>query len=213
MSTVVILLLAYLLGSIPTAVIAGKLFFHIDVREHGSGNAGATNTIRVLGAWVGMAVLLLDMFKGWMAVSLISFFPQLLSPSIDPNLLEVFLALAAVLGHIFPLFAGFRGGKGVATFLGTAFGIFPLTFLCAIGAFLLVFIPTRYVSLGSILASITMPLFAWIVFKEPWASVFFSVIVALVIPITHHKNIKRLIRGEEKKLALKRKGAARNQAE
>ncbi|HRY98680.1 MAG TPA: glycerol-3-phosphate 1-O-acyltransferase PlsY [Bacteroidales bacterium] len=210
MSSILLIVLAYFIGSIPTAVWTGRVFFGVDVRQHGSGNAGATNVIRVLGTWVGMAVLLIDMLKGLLAVSLVGFFPALLGPGTNPDLFRVILAFTAVLGHVFPVFAGFRGGKGVATFMGTAFAIFPLTFLCAIGIFLLIFLLTRWVSLGSIVSAFTMPMFAILAFQEPWPSVVFAFVVAIAIPATHHKNIRRLLRGEEKRLEFRKKGIARS---
>lgn len=212
MSSIILVVLAYLIGSIPTAVWIGKLFFGIDVRKHGSGNAGATNVIRVLGTPAGLSVLIIDMLKGLLAVSLVGFFPGLLGEGVNPDLFRVVLALTAVLGHVFPVFAGFRGGKGVATFMGTAFAIFPLTFLCAIGIFLLIFLLTRLVSLGSIVSAFTMPMFAVLAFQEPWPSVVFAGIVAITIPLTHHRNIRRLLKGEEKRLEFRRKGSIESKA-
>ena len=211
MTTIILIVLAYLIGSVPTAVWIGKIFYGIDVREHGSGNAGATNVIRVLGTWVGLSVLILDMLKGLLAVSLAGFFPQWIGGGINHDLFRVLLAFTAILGHVFPVFAGFRGGKGVATFMGTAFAIFPLTFLCAIGIFLVIFFLTRLVSLASIVSAMTMPLFAILAFHEPWPYILYSCIVAIGIPATHHKNIRRLLRGEEKRLEFRRKGSREEQ--
>jgi len=148
-----LLVIAYLLGSFPTAVWIGKIFYNTDVRDHGSGNAGATNTFRVLGKTAGIPVLLLDAFKGWLAVMLPLWY---LSAPDSPVLFENFRVLcgaAAVFGHIFPVFAGFRGGKGIATLLGVSIGMQPVAALFCIGLFLLVLLLTHYVSLGSILAS------------------------------------------------------------
>jgi len=209
MNAMILILLAYLIGSVPTAVWMGRMLYGIDVREHGSGNAGATNVIRVLGTWTGILVLLIDMLKGFLAVSLMGFFPLWVPSVIHPDLFRVILGLVAVMGHVFPVFAGFRGGKGVATFMGTAFAVFPLTFLCAIGLFLIVFILTRLVSLGSILSALSMPFFAILIFSESWPKVLFACIIALAIPLTHRQNILRLLRGEEKRLEMKRKGSAR----
>lgn len=206
MEVLLYLLLAYLLGSIPTAVWIGNAVRGIDVRDHGSGNAGATNTIRVLGTGIGIVVLLIDMLKGWFAVFFLSLVSLPEAPFVSLDYLKIMMAMAAVLGHVFPIFAGFRGGKGVATFLGTALGIFPLTFLCAIGVFLAVFIPSRYVSLGSITSAITMPVIAYWVFHEPLPSIIFALIVAIVIPLTHKQNIHRLLKGEEKRLSFSKKG-------
>lgn len=205
MEVAILVLLAYLFGSVPTAVWLGRAIRGIDVRDHGSGNAGATNTIRVLGSGLGFTVLLIDMLKGFLAVYILSSFAYV-PGGLDTAWLKVILAFAAVLGHIFPIFAGFRGGKGVATFMGTALAIFPLTFVCSIGIFLLAFLSSRYVSLGSILSALMMPVFAGLVFPEPAASVFFALVVALVIPLTHRRNISRLLKGEEHRLSFSRKG-------
>jgi acyl phosphate:glycerol-3-phosphate acyltransferase len=203
--TLIAFLIAYLLGSIPTAVWIGKAFHGIDVREHGSGNAGATNTIRVLGWKTGLPVLLIDVAKGWTAALL----PRLLhlAPSESAMLtdLQILTGLTAILGHIFPVFAGFRGGKGVATVFGTLLAIHPALTLVCIGVFLIVLILTGIVSVSSMSAGIAFPVLLFSVFGTP--SVFlkiFSVFVAIALLITHRKNIKRLLKGEEKKLFTKK---------
>jgi len=201
------LVFAYLLGSIPTSVWIGKGFFGIDVREHGSGNAGATNTLRVLGPRMGLLVLLLDALKGFMAVWLANW----LGPGPDDEQLFVFfqlgLAVMAVLGHIFPIFAGFRGGKGIATLLGVVTAIFPAAVGICMLIFLLVFIPWRYVSLASITTAISFPIVLIFVLGETqWPHIVFSILVAVLVPLTHHKNIKRLLKGEESKISFKKKG-------
>lgn len=205
MQVVFALLTAYLLGSIPSAVWLGKLLKGIDIREHGSGNAGATNMIRVLGTWIGIVVLIVDMLKGFLAVRVAAQFPTAATFMGDQDFLMVIMAMMAVLGHIFPVLAGFKGGKGVATFLGTALGLFPLTFACTIGVFLIIFSLTRLVSLGSIISGLSMPLLAGLVFNETPVMIAYAIGVALVIPITHRRNIVRLLSGTEKKLSLKRK--------
>ena len=193
--------IAYLLGSIPAAVWVGKGFHNVDVREHGSGNAGATNVIRVLGWGTGIPVLLFDLSKGWLATMM----PVFLHAS-DPGSgmlvnLQVTAGLCSIGGHIYPVFAGFRGGKGVATMFGALLALQPLLTICCFGVFIVVLLITGIVSISSIAAGIAFPLFLFIIFDTP--SFFFkvfSIIVALILIVTHHKNIKRLINGEEKRL-------------
>ncbi|MBN1109046.1 MAG: glycerol-3-phosphate 1-O-acyltransferase PlsY [Bacteroidales bacterium] len=191
---------SYLLGSVPTAVWAGKVFHGIDVREHGSGNAGAANAVRVLGWKTGIPVLLTDMAKGWMAAML----PVLLKLA-EPGTaglinLQIMTGVVAVIGHIFPLFAGFRGGKGVATVFGVLLALHPLLTLSCLLVFVIVLALTRIISLGSMSAGIAFPVLLFTLFDTP-SLIFriFSVFVAVVLLVTHRNNIKRLIRGEEKK--------------
>ncbi len=194
-------LAAYLLGSIPSAVWAGRLFHGIDVREHGSGNAGATNVIRVLGWKTGVPVLIFDMIKGFLAAMLPKFFN--LAPEESAMLvnLQIFTGLTAIIGHIFPVFAGFRGGKGVATMFGILLAIHPPVTLLCLGVFLIFFISTGIVSIGSIAAGIAFPVLLLTLFNTP-SVVFriFSVLVAVALIVTHRKNIKRLLKGEEMRL-------------
>lgn len=192
--------LAYLAGSIPSAVWAGKLFHGIDVREHGSGNAGATNTVRVLGWKTGIPVLLFDLFKGWLAAMLPRFLDAAPESSETLMVLQIACGLAAIIGHVFPVFAGFRGGKGVATTFGVLLALHPLLTLTCAGIFLIVLLASGYVSLGSMIAVAMFPILLVTLFRSPsiWLTVF-SVIVAAAVIITHTKNIKRLIRGEEKR--------------
>ena len=193
-----LLLISYLLGSIPTAVWIGKYFFKIDVREYGSGNAGATNTFRILGKKAGIPVLLIDVLKGWISVMLAIWF---LSPGDSPVLFENFRVLcgaAAILGHVFPVFAEFRGGKGVATLLGVAIGMQPVAALCCIGLFLLVLLLTKYVSLGSILASVFYGIFLLVIDRVHHdATIIFAFMIPMLVIITHTKNIRRLLEGNE----------------
>ncbi|MGE5316577.1 MAG: glycerol-3-phosphate 1-O-acyltransferase PlsY [Chloroflexota bacterium] len=194
------ILTAYLLGSIPTAVIVGKVFYGIDIRTVGSGNAGATNTIRTLGMKAGIPVLLFDVFKSFAAVNL-SFF--LTSALFSPNQLEIYkiiLGSAAVLGHVFPVFASFKGGKGVATIVGMLIALYPMTFLVILGCFILLMIFTKIVSVSSIVCSILFPLIEVFIFHETRPPlVVLAVTVAIFIPYTHRENIKRLMAGTEKK--------------
>lgn len=199
-------ILAYLLGSIPSAVWVGKKFYGIDVRTQGSGNAGATNTIRVLGARAGVPVLLLDVFKGWLAIYLAGYFiPEVFTVS-QIAYYKISVAVAVVLGHVFPVFAGFRGGKGIATLLGVGIALYPIAVLLVIGIFTLMLILTKYVSLSSITASICFPLIVIFLFNPgSLALTVLSVFVGIFVPITHRKNISRLLNGTESKFKLKKK--------
>jgi acyl phosphate:glycerol-3-phosphate acyltransferase len=194
-------LLAYLLGSVPTAVWAGKLFQDIDVREHGSGNAGTANAIRVLGWKIGILVLLIDLLKGWLSAMLPVFFDLAEPGTALITNLQIITGLTAIVGHIFPVFAEFRGGKGVATVFGVLLAIHPLLTLSCLGVFLMVFLATRIVSVSSMSAGIAFPVFLFTLFDTP-SMIFkiFSIFVAVALLITHRNNIKRLIKGEEKKL-------------
>lgn len=205
-SAVIALVLAYLAGSIPSAVWAGKLFHGIDVREHGSGNPGATNTVRVLGWKTGIPVLIFDLFKGWLAAMLPEFLQAAPEGSETLMILQIACGLAAIIGHVFPLFAGFRGGKGVATTFGVLLALHPLLTLTCAGIFLLVLLASGYVSLGSMTAVAMFPILLVTLFRTPsvWLIVF-STIVAVAVIITHKKNIKRLLRGEEKRFIRRRK--------
>jgi len=197
---ILLIVVAYLIGSIPTSVWAGKIFFKLDVRDHGSGNAGATNTIRVLGWKAGLPVFIFDVFKGWIAVMLAGFFISDQVGNDQLVFLKIALAAAVVLGHVFPLFAGFRGGKGVATLLGIGIALYPVTVWIVLAIFILVLLVTGYVSLGSITGSIVFPFLDIFLFKQEnvWL-IGLSILVAIFIPVTHWKNIKRLLKGEESK--------------
>lgn len=203
MSLVIILLLfAYLLGSIPTAVWIGKSFYGIDVREFGSGNAGATNTFRVLGRKAGIPVLIIDILKGYAAVYLAHFsaFELGTEAYID---FQLGLSVAVLLGHIFPILAGFRGGKGVATMLGIVICIHPLACACALAVFLSVLFIKQIVSLSSICAGLSFPFFLNVVFNNHNQTLtIFSVIVAILLVITHKKNILRLLKRQEPRVKL-----------
>jgi glycerol-3-phosphate acyltransferase PlsY len=202
---IVAVLIAYILGSIPTSVWIGKAFHGVDVREHGSGNAGATNVIRVLGWKTGVPVLILDMVKGSTS-ALLPLFLDLAAPGSASMInLEILTGLTAIIGHMFPVFAGFRGGKGVATAAGVVVALHPVVSMVCLGIFALVFILTGIVSISSITAGIAFPVVLFVFFDTP-SLIFriFSVIIAVALIITHRKNIKRLIRGEEPKLFRKK---------
>jgi len=204
--TLLFVLLAYLTGAFPSAVWVGKTFYKIDVREFGSGNAGATNTFRVLGKKAGIPVLIMDIFKGWLSVNYISFLTNF--PQSEEAIFEVQLAfgIAAVIGHLFPVYTGFRGGKGIATLLGLLVGLNPAAALFSILIFIIVFLISKYVSLASILASIAFPVFVILVLNSANSSLnLFAVFVPVLTLITHQKNIERLVRGEETKVKFGKK--------
>lgn len=203
MNELLLIVLAYLIGSVPSSVWVGRYFFNIDIRDYGSGNAGATNTYRILGPKWGTIVMVADMLKGIVAVKLALLLPDYVESDIRLTNLQVGLGLAAVVGHIFPIWADFRGGKGVATLFGLVLGISPLTALSCSGVFLFVLYLTRFVSLSSILASVAFPVFILIVFNvENDMYRVFAIAVALMVVLTHQKNIGRLLRGSESKVPI-----------
>lgn len=201
-------ILAYLIGSIPTAIWVGRKKYNIDVREHGSGNAGATNTFRVLGKKAGIVVLSIDILKGFVA-TILPFVLLSYSWNNDHLIhLKIISGIVVVLGHIFPIYANFNGGKGVATSLGVILAIHPQAALICIGIFLLVFISTNYVSLGAIIAATAFPLLVEFVFHNQnfWLLIF-CISLSLAVIILHHNNIKRLLDGTESKMNLFKKSS------
>ena len=199
--TLLFVLLAYLTGAFPSAVWVGKTFYKIDVREFGSGNAGATNTFRVLGKKAGIPVLIMDIFKGWLSVNYILFLTNI--PESAEAVFEIKLAfgIAAVIGHLFPIYTGFRGGKGIATLLGLLIGLHAVAALYSILVFVIVFVTSKYVSLGSIIASIAFPILVILILGSTNVSLkLFAFFVPILSLITHQKNIERLLRGEETKV-------------
>lgn len=200
-----IILTAYLLGSLPSAVWIGKFFYGIDVRQHGSGNAGATNTLRVLGKKAALPVLLLDILKGWAAVKVGFFVADMLGKE-EFNSLQLTLGAAAIIGHIYPVFASFKGGKGVATLLGVTLAIHPLSAGVGILVFASILIITQYVSLSSICAGLSFPISILILFPSSSPTlVLFSLLTPAIILVTHQKNIERLLRKDESKIYLFRR--------
>ena len=202
-TNILLLILAYLLGALPFSIIAGKVLKGIDIREHGSGNAGATNTFRVLGKKAGIPVLFLDVLKGFLAVSLAHY------SEFGPNT-EMFINLslafgvAAVLGHVFPIYVGFRGGKGVATLLGLMIGVFPQAAFVSIVVFILTLFLSRYVSLSSIFAGLVFPIGVYFLSKVLVSTmIIFSVFVPVLLLATHQRNIERIFKGEESKVNIK----------
>ena len=208
---ILMFLFCYLLGSIPFSVVVGKLFYGVDVRKAGSGNPGATNTLRVLGTKAGLIVLLLDIGKGVLAVLIV---PLIIGPWILPKLsadfshlifikdIQAICGALAILGHVYSPFLKFKGGKGVATSIGTVLALQPYIGLIMIGVFALILISTRYVSLGSIISAALYPVLSF--FMEPYFSVIlagFSILLAAMIIIKHKDNIKRLLSGTENKFS------------
>ena len=197
------ILIAYLLGSIPNAVWIGRKYYGIDIREHGSKNAGTTNMLRVLGRRAAAPVFALDFLKGFVAVTVIELmqYDDLIGHNDIINL-KIGAVVAAVLGHIFPIFAGFRGGKGVATLVGAVTGIYPPAALLCFGVWIVVLMISHYVSLSSMIAGCCFPVFTLISPKVNGSKAFvvFSFIIAILLLVTHRKNIKRLREGTESKI-------------
>lgn len=204
--SLIVLLLAYLFGSIPTAVWLGQSFYKVDVREYGSGNAGATNTFRVLGAKAGSAVMFIDILKGWTATNLAYFLGSSITGPYESVLFinyQLILGVIAVVGHLFPVFAGFRGGKGVATLCGMVLAVHHEAALVCIIVFITVLLLTKYVSLSSISAGFAFPFSIVFMFQTSVKSLLlYSICICALILITHQKNIERLIKGKESKVDL-----------
>lgn len=195
------LVFAYLIGSVPTSVWLGKYYHGIDIREHGSGNAGATNTFRIFGKKLGITVLIIDILKGWIAVKLFYVLYES-GQSVDELFnLKIRLGICALLGHVFPIYVGFKGGKGVATLLGIILALNHEAALMSIGVFLIVFLITRYVSLSSILAGLFFPVVVMVISKtsQP-AMVVFALMISVAVVITHQKNIERLLSNKESRV-------------
>ena len=198
-------ILAYVLGSIPSSVWVGQSFFGIDVRDFGSGNAGATNTFRVLGKKAGIYVLILDIIKGFTAASLVYLVPQI-SPVFNKTFfinLQLLFGLLAVVGHLYPIFAQFKGGKGIATLFGMILAIHYLSALACVLIFVVLLLSTRFVSLSSISAAIIFPIsLIWIFKRHEPLFIAFGICAAVLVVLTHRKNIDRLLNGNESKARL-----------
>ncbi len=210
---VTMIIIAYLLGSIPSAVWIGKKYYGIDIREHGSRNAGTTNMLRVLGRRAALPVFLLDFLKGFVAVTLIEILKY--DDHIDDMWLiniKLIAVFAAVVGHIFPIFAGFRGGKGVATLVGAVTGIYPPVALLCFAVWFVVLIVSHYVSLASMVAGCCFPVFTLISPKVNGSIPFviFSFVIAVLLVFTHRKNIDRLKAGTESKIYIWKPGKTRS---
>jgi acyl phosphate:glycerol-3-phosphate acyltransferase len=214
----IIVILSYLAGSIPNSIIISKAVSGIDIRKHGSGNAGGTNVMRVLGWKYGLTVIFLDALKGAIAVVIISrlFYGPLpfenVSPFDDFTLVQIIAGISAVIGHIWTVFADFKGGKGIATALGMLLTLITIDMLIAVGIFALVVLISRYVSLGSIIAAISVPSTLFI--REnlfhvdiPGYSTLFPFIVGVTVLVifTHRKNLVRIFNGNENKISFRKK--------
>ncbi len=203
MKEFLLIIIAYLIGSVPTALIISRKFFGIDIREYGSGNMGATNAFRILGAKFGTIIMVLDVLKGMLAVGLFYFLPFYVTNEFERTNFMIALGLSAVIGHIFPVFADFKGGKGVATLLGMILAIQPVIAFTCIGVFLIVLFLTRYVSLSSILGAIMLPICVlWIWNEDELTYRIFAILVAAMVIITHQKNISRIIKGAENRVPI-----------
>jgi glycerol-3-phosphate acyltransferase PlsY len=218
----VIAILSYLIGSFPTAIIVARQMRGIDIRQHGSGNAGGTNVFRVLGWKAGVFVILMDMAKGLLATIVLArlmYGPipfENRTPFDDFTVVQIIAGCAAILGHVWTLFAGFKGGKGIATAGGMLLGIAPVEVAVSVGVFAVVFLISHYVSLGSLSAAIAFPLTMF--FRENifmvdiegyHTLIFFSIGISLLIIFTHRANIRRLLAGTENRITSLRPGSRR----
>ena len=190
---------AYIIGSIPTAYIFGKVLKGIDIREYGSGNAGATNVFRVIGKAPGAIVLIIDIIKGYISATYLASGFMYLAPVTRPELYRILFGLSAIAGHNWTLFLKFKGGKGVAASAGVVIGLIPKIFWLGFLVWLITFFITGFVSLGSIIAIISIPIFT-LAFGEPVEIVVFMCLLCLIIVYKHKPNIRRLARGEEKRI-------------
>lgn len=217
LSTITVLFISYVMGSVPSAIWVGKIFKGVDVREHGSGNAGTTNTFRVLGVPFGVTVFIMDFMKGfvpsfWLSIIAFDLFSGPLSP---PNweveaFLKIMCGLMAVVGHMFPIFAKFRGGKGAATACGMLFGIEPISIAISFSLFGIILLVSKYVSLASIISTavypITLLIMKYVLGMEVDGSIIiFASVVAFGIIYRHKSNIQRLIDGTESRVGKSKK--------
>ena len=195
------ILISYLIGSIPTSYLVGKGIGRIDLRRHGSGNLGATNAFRVLGWKIGVFVLCCDIIKGALPVI---FLPKLATEAANPGIalhnMALIIGLAAILGHVFTVFMRFKGGKGVATSMGVFLALVPYPLLIALGISLIIIGATRYVSAGSLVGAIVLPILVYIFHPDRISLVVFTALVGILVIVRHRSNIIRLIKGKENKL-------------
>ncbi len=214
----IIAVLSYLVGSIPTSIIVARASRGIDIRQYGSGNAGGTNVIRVLGWKLGVFVILIDMAKGLVSTMIIARLMQgsipfsNATPFDDFTVVQIIAGCAAILGHIWTVFAGFRGGKGIATAGGMLIGIAPVEVAVSFGVFTIVLLISHYVSLGSLSAAVAFPLTMFfrenifLVDIEGYRTlIYFSLAIALLIIYTHRPNINRLLKGTENRIRFSRR--------
>jgi acyl phosphate:glycerol-3-phosphate acyltransferase len=207
---IIAIIISYFIGSFPTAILAGKILKKIDIREHGSGNAGATNVFRILGWKSGLIVLGIDMFKGFAPVWWLV--PVQSNPDLTA-LYQILIGISAICGHIWTIFAGFKGGKGVGTAAGVFLALQPLPVLFSLVTFIMIVSKTKYVSLGSMVAASMLPVFILIkkyVFQYPVSNIVIvvSIILASLIVFMHRENISRLMAGNENKLSFSKKEKA-----
>ena len=211
LNNVIAVLLAYFIGSIPSAIWISKWFFGVDVRDYGSNNAGATNTFRVIGRVAGFTVLFFDILKGWISVKILTLLILYEINSPEFINMQLVVGITAVLGHVFPIYEKFQGGKGVATLMGI---ILAINFSAAIGCvvtFLLIFIFTNYVSLGAIVAAIFFPIITiFIIRVESISVIYFSIFISVLVILTHKPNIYRLLNKDENKMKIKLKKINKN---
>ena len=206
LQNVLLVIVAYLLGSVPTSVWIGRAFFDLDIREHGSGNAGTTNTFRIMGSKAGIVVFIIDVLKGWLAVNLIQISDFYVPQTGDFINVQLMFGLAALIGHIFPVYVGFKGGKGVATLFGIVLAIHPYAALISLGIFAIALIITGYVSLSSMIGGIAFPILIIVVYNVTAMSlIIFSLVISVLLLFTHQKNIERLISKQESRISVKKK--------
>ena len=217
MGLFIILLLSYLLGSIPTAIIVSRIVMKDDIRRHGSGNAGATNVFRVMGWKAALFVVLVDVGKGTVATLFVSKI-GVGSVPLDAALVQMLAGLAAIIGHVWTVFAGFRGGKGMGTAFGVLIALAPLASLISLIVWLVLVFTIRIVSVGSMAAGVVFP--ATLLIQRfvldsdiPDALLGLAVVLGILVFITHRSNIRRLMRGEENRFGSKRKERSKNHAE
>jgi acyl phosphate:glycerol-3-phosphate acyltransferase len=212
MTAILALIVGYLFGSIPTSVWIGKSFYNIDIRDHGSKNAGATNTFRVLGKSAGSFVFAIDVIKGVLPVLFVTLIADS-SASESFAMYSILAGVASVVGHVLPLYAGFKGGKGVATSFGVLLAIAPLSATICLFIFMLVWFAFNYVSLGSIIAAFFFPLIQYFLYpNQPTSTLIFSIVMSILVIFAHKKNLSRLKRGIETKTYPFRRKELPNQA-
>jgi acyl phosphate:glycerol-3-phosphate acyltransferase len=201
---IILIIIAYLIGSFSTAYWFGKWFHNLDIRKLGSKNAGATNAIRVLGLKTGILVFIIDILKSFSIIHLVHVIPDLANESETFYIIKIALGASAVIGHIFPLYSNFDGGKGVASMLGVILALHPIGALITLGVFTIMFLSTKIVSLSSLTASLFFPGIIYLMEGTAKQSLLiFGILASLMIVVTHTKNIKRLLKGEEKRMSFK----------
>lgn len=194
---------SYLIGSIPTAYWIGKIFKGIDIRDHGSGNSGTTNTLRIMGWQYALPTLVLDFLKGFA----VTFFANYAGSQYGLEIIHYksLFGIAAIIGHVFPVFAGFRGGKGIATLAGAVTGISGWVILICLAVFIIITILTRYVSLSSLIATATLPVLFYFFEGNDLKLCVEGILIFVLVLFTHRKNIRRLVKGEENRISFRRK--------